>query len=67
MWDNSRLKELQVLEKLLWELQTIDRGSGCFDRIKWCINSARTLTKIDLSKGRISFLRFIESECNKDE
>lgn len=62
-WPVARIRQLQALEELLNEVQQINNGNHCLQRIAWCIRAARTLTKLDLNKARPSFIQFLKSKA----
>lgn len=60
-WTKDRREELSELRTLLFEVQSINSGSHCLERIKKCMEIAERLTRSDLDKPRESFLNFLIS------
>jgi hypothetical protein len=56
---HPRIEELVQLDLLLREVQTINSGSGCLERIALCIELAKNLTATDLKTARPSFMQFL--------
>ncbi len=66
LWTNDRCKELEALRSLLCEVSTINRGSGCIERIQKCIELADRLQQFDLDSGRESFWYFLHAQAIAD-
>lgn len=65
-WTDDRCAELDALSTLLREVSTIDRGSGCLQRIAKCIDLAESLSKTDFATARPGFSRWLEELAVKD-
>lgn len=63
IWDDSRLDELDALEKLLRELTVINNGSGCLQRITNCIEIAERLASTDWDLRRPSFISWLNQQA----
>jgi hypothetical protein len=58
-WSISRYSELGLLQTLLHEAASINRGNGCLERIARCIKLARRLDSSSLNRKRPSFMQFL--------
>lgn len=65
-WDESRCEEYELLETLLSEVSSLNRGSHVIERMQKCIDIAERLSRTDLNSGRDSFVRFLLKEALKD-
>lgn len=65
-WTKDRAEELRLLQQLLNDVQTINRGSHVLERLARCIDLAEKLDRHDLENGRPSFMSFL-SDLYLDE
>lgn len=65
-WTDERAQELENLQMLLNEVKAINHGSGAIERIRWCETMAESLSRIELSKPRDSFIQFLVTLACKD-
>lgn len=66
VWDESRCKELQMLDELLREVSALNRGSGFIQCVQRSIELAEKLSKFDANSGRPSFKQFLTHVCVND-
>jgi hypothetical protein len=62
-WGKYRLKQIDTLQTLLYEVAAINNGSNAIGRIQKCIRMARELDKRDLRHKKICFMQFLISEA----
>ena len=59
-WTDKRIAQLQELRELLYEIKTLDHGSGFIARLQKCEKLAESLSKLDLRNNHNSFILFLE-------
>jgi hypothetical protein len=65
-WTDDRCQELDALWVLLGEVQSINAGSNCLERIQKCIDLATSLRRTDFGSGRMSFWHFVQDLAIED-
>ena len=65
-WPEDRLDELDLLQLLVNEVQSINRGSHVIERLTRCIELAEKLDRTDYGKGRHSLMAFIRDVSRGD-
>lgn len=63
-WPKDRWDELKELESMLYELGSINNGSGAIERLQSCIAIAKKLTRTDYHAHRESFMMYVENQAN---
>lgn len=66
IWDDERVTQLELLDRLLKEVSAIDRANNCLARIEKCIELADALIQTDYRGRKGSFLGFLNDICIKD-
>ncbi len=65
-WADVRCYQLEQFCRLLDEVKTIDRATGCLERIKLAIDLAEQLSDWDVDGGRAPFADFLRNLATKD-
>lgn len=65
-WDESRCEEYGLLETLLSEVSSLNRGNHVIERMQKCIDIAERLNHTELDAGRMSFRTFLRDLALKD-
>lgn len=66
VWDESRCKEYEMLETLLSEVSSLNRGNHVIERMQKCIDIAERLNSTNLDSGRMCFRGFLHRQIIKD-
>jgi hypothetical protein len=64
-WDKKRNGQLADLRNMLWEAESLNRGSNFLEHVQKVINIAKALTSADISNGELSFISFLIEQANK--
>ena len=65
MWTEDKKEHLETLIFLLNEIDLINNGTNCLQRIQRCIDYAIRLKTSCIQTDRESFIQFLISEANK--
>lgn len=60
-WTNDRWEELELLERLLVECESLDSSNRTIWRLGFLIETAKKLRTWDSATRRTSFLRFLQA------
>ena len=66
MYDQSRREEVLLMQNLIREISTINKGSNFLDKMNSCIEMAQKLQKDNMVVPRASFVDFIHNEATKN-
>lgn len=58
-WDDERCAELEMLQRLVREVASINSGNRCLQRIADCIDMAEKLNGTNYDTGRSGFVRWL--------
>lgn len=47
LWDDKTAEQLKTLRTLLWDIATLNNGSGCLDVLQRSVDAAKSLTDGD--------------------
>lgn len=62
-WPKSRITELEQLNLLLREVDSIDNANHVLARLQLITKIANKLLKSDIRRGRQNFMQFLINEC----
>ena len=65
-WTEDRVAEFKRLQTMLYEINTLNLGSGCIERLQRICAIANDLTDTDINTGRLSLERFMVDLIIKD-
>lgn len=66
IWDDSRLDDLDSLEKLVRGMSALSSASGCLQRLAECVELAKKLDNTDWDERRPSFLSWLNQQAIAD-
>lgn len=66
VWDNSRILELETLQRLLFDSRELNTSTGIIESLSRIVTNAEYLLKTDFYKGRSSFIQFLRDQCIED-
>lgn len=58
-WNDERCSELELLQRLVREVSTINNSNRCLERIADCIDMAEKLNATDYDTCRPGFVRWL--------
>ncbi len=65
-WKRDRIEELGKLEKLLWNVSSLNNGNHFIEHVGEAVKIAKELRDSDISKPRESFLTFLIKQANSE-
>lgn len=60
LWDDKTAEQLKTLRTLLWDIATLNNGSGCLDVLQRSVDAAKSLTE---SGESLSFIERLVRDC----